>query len=256
MNNMDYSFDGTGGYKIPTGIAGLDVQLNGGVPPGTTILILADPGAGSEVFAQQFAYGGLVNNEDVFYLSSEHPIQEIASEMDDFGWGDKNELMDKINFVDAYAPRFYNVLPKELTANISPKDFLKQGTDSLNLLKTTVTEKHGNKYRGVIDSISYFLRSYDITDVVEAIEIMSSVGKLSGAVQLILMTGGMNRPVVENTLKHICDGVIEFRMKERGSEIERTIMIRKMRGMITPDRTISYSLTPKGIELETTKRVL
>lgn len=253
---MDYSFDGTGGYKVPTGISGLDVQLGGGVPPGITILILAEPGAGSEIFAQQFAYGGLVNNEEVFYLSSEHPISEIASEMEGFGWGVKDELMDKINFIDAYAPRFYNVLPKDLMSNVSAKDFLKQGTDSLNLLKTTITKKHDGKYRGIIDSMSFFLRSYELNDVVEAIEIMSSVGKLSGAVHLVLVTIGMHDPVVENTLKHVCDGVIEFRMKERGSEIEHTIMVRKMRGMIPPSRTISYSLTKKGVELETTTRVL
>ena len=253
---MDYSFDGTGGYQVPTGISGLDVQLGGGVPPGTTILLLAEPGAGSEIFAQQFAYGGLINNDEVFYLSSEHPVQEIASEMEDFGWGTKDELMDNINFIDAYAPRFYNVLPKDLMSNVSAKEFLKQGTDPLNLLKSTVTKKHDGKYRGVIDSISFFLRSYELDDVVEAIEIMSSVGKLSGAVHLILMTSGMHDPVVENTLKHVCDGVIEFRMKERGSEIEYTILIRKMRGMITPKRTISYSLTAKGVELETTTRVL
>ena len=253
---MDYSFDGTGGYKVPTGIAGLDVQLGGGVPPGITILILAEPGAGSEIFAQQFAHGGLVNNEEVFYLSSEHPVQEIASEMEDFSWGKKDELMDKIDFIDAYAPRFYNVLPKDFMSNVSPKDFLKQGTDSLNLLKATVTKKHEGKYRGIIDSMSFFLRSYELNDVVEAIEIMSSVGKLSGAVHLVLVTMGMHDPIVENTLKHVCDGVIEFHMKERGSEIEHTIMVRKMRGMIAPSRTISYSLTHKGIELETTTRVL
>ncbi|MBW6470913.1 MAG: RAD55 family ATPase [Methanosarcinaceae archaeon] len=253
---MDYSFDGTGGYKVPTGITGLDVQLGGGVPPGITILILAEPGAGSEIFAQQFAYGGLVNNEEVFYFLSEHPVSEIVAEMEDFGWGEKDELMDKIEFIDAYAPRFYNVLPKDLMSNVSAKEFLKQGADSLNMLKTTVTKKHKGKYRGIIDSMSFFLRSYELNDVVETIEIMSSVGKLSGAVQLILVTKGMHDPVIENTLKHVCDGVIEFHMKERGSEIEHTILIRKMRGMITPSRTISYSLTHKGVELETTTRIL
>lgn len=253
---MDYSFDGTGGYQIPTGISGLDVQLGGGVPPGTTILLLAETGAGAETFAQQFAYGGLVNSEKVFYLTSERPISEIASEMDNFGWSTKEKLIDKIDFVDVYATRYYNVLPKNITSNISAKSFLKKGLDPLNLLKKTVVKKHDGKYRGVIDSISFFLRSYELEDVVKTIEIMLSIGKVSGAVQLVLMTSGMHDPIIENTMKHMCDGVIEFRMKERGSEIENTIFIRKMRGMITPNKTISYGITKKGIELETTTRVL
>ncbi len=254
---MDYSFDGTGGYRIPTGIAGLDVQLGGGVPQGTTILILAEPGANSDMFAQQFVYGGLLNGENVFYFTSEHPANEIVHEMDEMRWDVEKYLEEGVlEFVDAYGPRFYNVLPKEFTSNISAKDFLKKGTDSMNLLKATVTQKRDVRYRGVIDSISYFLRCYSLNNVVDAIELVSSIGKATGAIHLILMTSGMHDPVTENTLRHICDGVIEFRIRERGSEIERNIMIRKMRGMIVPNRTISYMVTHKGIELETTTRVL
>ena len=254
---MDYSFDGSGGYRVPTGVAGLDVQLGGGVPPGTTILLLAEPGASMEVFAQQFAYGGLVNNEDVFYFSSEHPLPEVASGMEYFNWHIRKHLEEgKFDFIDAYSPRFYNVLPKQLVCDLSAKDFLKKGTDSLNMLKDTVTHARSCKYRGVIDSISYFLRSYDLNNVLNVIEIISSMGKATGAVHLLLMTSGMHEPIVENNMKHICDGVIEFRMRERGSEVERSILLRKMRGMIVPNRTISYVVTPKGIELETTTRVL
>ncbi|NYT19914.1 MAG: signal transduction protein [Methanosarcinales archaeon] len=254
---MDYSFDGRGGYRVPTGLVGLDVQLGGGVPPGTTILILAEPGASSEIFAQQFVYGGLENNEEVYYFSAEHPVQEIIEDMKNFGWDvDKYVENGKLDFVDAYTLRFCNVLPKSITSNLSAKDFLKQNTDTINQLKTATSKERKGQYRGVIDSISYFLRSYDMKSVTETIELISSIGKLTNAVQLILMTGGTHDPQVENGLKSICDGVIEFRMKERGSEIERTILIRKMRGMIPPDKTISYNITHKGIELETTTRVL
>ncbi|WP_462271939.1 hypothetical protein [Methanohalophilus sp.] len=45
-------------------------------------------------------------------------------------------------------------------------------------------------------------------------------------------------------------------MREKESEIERSILIRKMRGMIPLNRTIPYNVTEKGIELETTTRVL
>lgn len=254
---MDYSFDGTGGYRVPTGVVGLDVQLGGGVPPGTTILLLAEPGASSEVFAQQFVYGGLANHEEVYYFSAEHPVQEIVEDMKNFGWDVEKQKEDgTIDFIDAYTLRFCNVLPNNIACNLSAKDFLKQNTDTMNQLKSAVTKERNGQYRGVIDSISYFLRSYELSSVIEAIEIISSMGKLTNAVQLIMMTGGMHDPMIENNLKSVCDGVIEFRMKERGSELERSILIRKMRGMIPPDRTISYNITRKGVELETTTRVL
>ncbi|MBP2030554.1 KaiC/GvpD/RAD55 family RecA-like ATPase [Methanohalophilus levihalophilus] len=254
---MDYSFDGSGSYRTPTGVAGLDVQLGGGVPPGTTILLLAEPGTSSEVFAQQFVYGGLTSGEEVYYFSSEHPINEIVEDMKNFGWDIEGYIdTNQMDFIDAYSLRFYNVLPKHLSIDLSAKDFIKQNIDSMNLLKAVVNEPRKERYRGVIDSMSFFLRAYELSNVVEAIEVISSVGKATNAVQLILMTSGMHDTTVENTMKDICDGVIEFRMKERGSEVERSILIRKMRGMIPPSKTISYNITNKGIELETTTRVL
>ncbi|NPE30617.1 signal transduction protein [Methanococcoides sp. SA1] len=254
---MDYSFNGTGGYRIPTGVTSLDIQLGGGVPPGTTILLLAEPGASSEVFAQQFIYGGLANQEEVYYFSAEHPIQEIVEDMKNFGWNIEKQIYEgKVDFIDAYSTRFSNILPKETFSNLSAKDFLKLNTDTMNLLKSSVTKERKGTYRGVVDSISYFLRSYELNSVIEAIEIISSIGKVTKSVQLVMMTGGMHDPIVENTLKSVCDGVIEFRMRERGSEIERSILIRKMRGMIPPDKTIAYNITHKGVELETTTRVL
>lgn len=254
---MDFSFENTGSYRVPTGISGLDMQLGGGVPTGTTMLVLAEPGANADLFARQFVQGGLLNNEDVYYFTSEHPVQEIISDMQGMKL-DVRKYIDNglLEFVDAYSPRFYNVLPKEYTNTISAKDFLKKGTDSMNILKGTVVQKRVNKYRGVIDSISYFLRSYPLNSVMDVIEVMSSVGKATGAIQLILMTSGMHDVAVENNMKHICDGVIELRLREHGSEIERTILIRKMRGMLVPNRTIPYVVTLKGIELETTTRVL
>jgi KaiC/GvpD/RAD55 family RecA-like ATPase len=221
------------------------------------ILLLAEPGTSSEIFANQFVYGGLTSGEEVYYFSSEHPIKEVVEDMKNFGWDIEEYLNNnQMDFIDAYSLRFYNALPKHMSVDLSPKDFLKQNTDALNLLKSVVNEPRKERYRGVIDSMSFFLRAYELNNVIEAIEVISSVGKATNAVQLVLMTSGMHDPTVENTMKDICDGVIEFRMKERGSEIERSILIRKMRGMIPPNKTISYNITNKGIELETTTRVL
>ncbi|MEA1984741.1 MAG: ATPase domain-containing protein [Euryarchaeota archaeon] len=70
------------------------------------------------------------------------------------------------------------------------------------------------------------------------------------------MTSGMHGPHVENTIKQLCDGVIELRVRERQREVERSILIRKMHGMIAPNETITYNVTTKGIVLDNTRRVL
>lgn len=242
---------------VSTGIPGLDVQLGGGIPKGTTLLLIAEPGAGADVFAQQFTRGGLIADEKVLYFAAEHPPDEIKGDMQRFGWNmEKYEIEGDLEFIDAYTPRFHSILPEEVKNNLSAKEFLKQGVDSLNLLKSVVEEHREEQHRVVIDSISYFLRNYDMDNVVNIVEAMSSIAKHTGSIQLLLMTGGMHDMATETTLKHVADGVVEFLVRERGSELERLIIIRKMRGMLVPSKMISYELTDKGIELETTTRVL
>lgn len=254
---MELNLDKSDSPLKSTGIIGLDVQLGGGVPPGTTLLILAESGTGAEVFTKQFLFGGLLNGENAYYFSSDHSISEIKKDMRQFGWDiEKFENEGKATFIDAYNSRFFNVLPPELRNRVSAKDFLKKGTDPFNQLKATIVQNHGNKYRMVIDSISYFLRAYDMNSVIEVIELMSSIGKLSGGIHLVLVVSGLHDEITVNTMKHLADGVIELAIKERASQIERVLVIRKMRGLIVPNKTISFDITTKGIELETTTRVL
>jgi len=66
----------------------------------------------------------------------------------------------------------------------------------------------------------------------------------------------LHEEITINTMKHLADGVIELYVKDRASQIERGLLIRKMRGLIVPNKSISFDITHKGIELETTTRVL
>lgn len=254
---MDFSFDPSDNQFVTTGIMGLDVQLGGGIPPGTTLLLIAESGAGAEIFTKQFLYGGLNSGESAFYFSSERSIEEVKADMKHFGWDvSKYEETQMVKFIDAYTPRFINILPQKLRSRISAKEFLKAGFDPLNQLKTTVSQNHESRYRGVIDSISYFLREYGLNSVIEVIELMSSIGKLTGGIHLIVIGAGLHDDITLNTVKYLTDGMIEFYVKERGSQIERGLVIRKMRGMIVPNKFIGFDITHRGIELETTTRVL
>lgn len=254
---MDFSFDTAENELLTTGVLGLDVQMGGGIPPGTTLLLIAESGAGAEIFTKQFMYGGLLNSEDTFYFSTDHSVSEIKADMAQFGWDiEKYERTGNVEFIDAYTPRLIGVIPMELQKKMSPKEFLKARTDPLSQLKTTITQTRGPKYRGVLDSISYFLRTYDLNSSIEVIELMSSISKLTGGIHLVLVGTGLHDDITINTLKYLADGVIEFYVKERGSQIERGLVIRKMRGLIVPNRSISFEITSKGIELETTTRVL
>ncbi len=252
---MDIQDDRKKSILVPTGIKGLDMHLGGGFPPGSTILLVGDSGSGLPMFTYQFAYGGILNGDSVVYYTTDRPVKEIKSEMQSFSM-DASTFSKQIEYVDSYTPRFYNLLPANLQKEMKPKDYLKQNVDVLNFLKATVLKERSENYRFIIDSVSYFLRSYSLYEIVDMIEIMSSVSKINQSVNILTMKGGMHDSLVENTMKHSCDGVIEFRLHEKGFDIERSMFIRKIRGMLVPSNIIPYRITRKGIELETTKRVL
>ncbi len=240
-----------------TGVRGLNTLLGGGIKYGTTILLLAEPGAGSETFAQQFTIAGLQDGEEVNYFSTERPLEEIKKEMLTYGWDlAPFEKSNKAKFVDAYTPRFLHIMPKSLVKKQDAKEYLKSGTDALVLLKSVMVDECTNANRAIIDSLSFLLTKYNLEDVMKVLESVMSVGKATKGIRLLLMTRGMHDSITENTIKHMADGVIEFIIRERGSEVERHVLIRKMRGTFIPSKTFGYHITPRGIELETTTRVL
>ncbi|MEM2924616.1 MAG: ATPase domain-containing protein [Methanocellales archaeon] len=240
-----------------TGVRGLDSLLGGGIPYGTSLLLLAEPGGGSETFAEQFIMGGLQSGEEISYFSTERPIEEIKKEMLRFGWDTAPfEEAGKIKFIDAYTPRFIHIMPKSLIKKQDAKEYLRSGADALSLLKSVMVDECTTEYRGVIDSLSFFLTKYNLEDVTKVMESVMSMCKVTRGTRLFLMTRGMHDSLIENTMKHMADGVIEFIIRERGSELERQVVIRKMRGMFIPNKTFIYHITPRGIELETTTRVL
>ena len=74
----------------PTGIAGLDEILRGGLPPHQMYLIQGDPGAGKTTLAFQFLLEGVRRGEKAFYVTlsaSERDLQRVARS---HGWDISN----------------------------------------------------------------------------------------------------------------------------------------------------------------------
>ncbi len=55
--------------RLKTGIAGLDILLQGGIPKNSITLVSGPPGSGKSIFCFQFLYQGLLENEKVLYLT-------------------------------------------------------------------------------------------------------------------------------------------------------------------------------------------
>lgn len=232
---------------IKTGILPLDTQLGGGIPAGSVVLLLEEPGAGGDVLTYHFAVEGALNGENVFYLATDDTEDEVREyinlyfNVDDAVWENITLLSLSSTF------------KKE--GEKDAKDFLKKTMyDPIGGLKTIL--HHEEFDRVLINNMTYFITNYPLEDVISLIETFSKNAKKKKSVFLILMTKGMFDSRTETTIKHYSDGVIELTLKEVDNEVQRRMKIIKFKGILVPKAILRYELTDKGIKMESVMRVL
>jgi len=241
-------------YKI--GIPLLDNALGEGFPDKTVIILSGPPGSGFPIFAQQFLYYGLKNSEYGLYFTSEESPSEIVQEMKFFGWDLERYIEEKrLKFIDAYTPRYQSISREETEEGYWSWDV--GAANQLRVLFSEfIKEFEGERCRGIIDSFSYLLRVNDFGEMIDLFETMQLSIKKYGGVYFFLVVEGMHEEKIISTIYHMSDGVIQFKINERGSKIERYMKILKLKRTIYSSRLIPYRITDKGIELETTERIL
>ena len=72
--------------KVPTGIAGLDEILCGGLPPRRLYLVQGAPGSGKTTLALQFLLTGARKGEKVLYISLSETREEVEEVARSHGW--------------------------------------------------------------------------------------------------------------------------------------------------------------------------
>jgi hypothetical protein len=70
----------------PTGIAGLDDIMNGGLVRNRLYLIEGLPGSGKTTLALQFLLDGIARGERVLYVTLSESIEELVSVIHSHGW--------------------------------------------------------------------------------------------------------------------------------------------------------------------------
>jgi len=70
----------------PTGIAGLDEVMSGGLPRGRTTLVAGGPGCGKTLLATQFLVRGAEMGEAGVFLTFEETAEELTTNVVSLGW--------------------------------------------------------------------------------------------------------------------------------------------------------------------------
>lgn len=234
---------------VSTGIQGLDSQLGGGFPAGTSVLLLADPSNAPYVFNEQFTAAGLDKGERVLFYSLERPKEEILAHVKQFMGKDPGP---NLVFFDCYSVKM-----RELPAATMKK--LGITNHAVNVTHDAVArlteQEKGKPFRLVIESLSEAISAYGLEPALTMIRQVTGINQKLGGVSVFLLIKGVHDHGTETLVRHLADGVIEFGVDRQGFGLYSYLSISKMRGVPDATRLLLYKETEKGLWLESTRRV-
>ena len=216
--------------RVPTGVAGLDQLLHGGLPQGHTMLVSGPTGVGKTILGTHFLRGGAERGEHGVAVYFEKHTARLHN----------NELIEMLQAGQV-------TVLESLSLEMSVEQLLD------DLLETI--ERTGAK-RVVIDSVSeiglYLAPEfrYDLR-----LSVFRTLATLAGrGVTVMVMVGFEdNRPDMRFSIDNMCflaDAVLSMRFVEVEGHLCKFMTVVKVRGTNHSNEIRAYRITGQGIEVD------
>ncbi len=86
--------------RIATGVAGLDLVLNGGLEPGAVVVLAGAPGTGKTILAQQMGFAaGTAAHRCVYYTTVSEPHTKLVRHLEPFAFFDPQALGSRVEHI-------------------------------------------------------------------------------------------------------------------------------------------------------------
>lgn len=157
--------------------------------------------------------------------------------------------------VDIAARQFCDGGEGEIGTYISPEEiFGDDGKDTR--LNPAVLLGLMSGMRIVVDSLSAIVERYGIEQTLFLLNLAKENIRTSHANLVFIVYSDVHSPMDMTRIMRLSDVVIEFRNDVQQAEIQRTLMVQKIRGGAVPKRMLPFIITGSGIEASTTSRVV
>ena len=219
--------------RAPTGVAGLDALVAGGIPTGDAVLVSGPSGTGKSLVATQFVAAGVNAGEPgVIAVFEEHPKEYLRRAT---GLGIDLEGMERQGKVKLIYIRPLDLSPDE----------------TLHTIQAAVQESGAR--RVVIDSVSGFelaLAPSFREDFRESLYRL--VGALTGTGITVLMTMEIEQNVTDlrfspYVVSFLADDIILLRYVEIDGQLRKSIVVVKMRNSAHSTALHLYEITRQGL---------
>ena len=242
---MDSDDGATGVELVPTGIAGLDAMLYGGIPKDNQTIIAGGPGAGKTLLAFEFLYrGAKAGQTGIFFALEEDPKKIVQNAKNAFlNFDDVDEFIDRGRIIVSGRDVTVDMDRMEKGSSLEFGHMVGEIEDAITSYKAT---------RVVIDS------SYAIELIIKnSAEYRRSMWALVANLRRLGVTSILTSELATSDKRRlefrpehfIFDGMIV--MYQSGEEKRRvqSMEIIKMRGYKHSFVTAPYDITPGGFKV-------
>lgn len=240
-----------------SGISGLDAQLGGGFPRGSTVLLLGDPCNALSVFAEQFGAGGLTQGEPLLYFVFDRPSRGAAERVKALAT-ELGGVKAPLRLFDGYSAQFGSNGANGHGKKLSEPEagpVVMRGENLLGDVLNEALKAGAARYRLALDSLSSLQRPGKEHEVVDFFRNLVHVGHETQSMQLCTLVKGLYDARTEAHLKHLASGVMEIGVERKGFGLYNYLQVTKLLDLRDPTRLLLFKETEKGLWLESTRRV-
>jgi len=231
--------------RCKTGIEELDVDLRGGLPVGSTVLLAGASGVGKTTTCMQFLTNGIKLGEKGVFFTSSETIAKLMEHLEGYYFFDENLIKSgKLSIIDLWS------ISDRLGLNP-----IRYSAEEVNVLFEVIIDisKELNAKRLVIDSITSLCYRLQTKEMVR--DFIFKIGASLAAMQCTTILTSEIPPRVFQYSQYdveefIADGIIFLEDIERKGDLIRTFQLIKMRGTSHGRTKFAMSLSSeKGVEL-------
>ncbi len=219
--------------RIATGIAGLDLVLNGGLEPGAVVVLAGAPGTGKTILSQQICFAnGTAENRCVYYTTVSEPHAKLVRHLQPFSFFDPQALGTRVE-------------------HIHLGDFLRPAhQDGLAPLVSEIVRKTLEEEPSivVVDSVKMFRDFADERELRAALYDLT--GRISQTGTVLLLVGEYTPEELRSGIEFsLADGIIQLAYEAREPLDRRWLRIAKMRGGSHQSGKHTFRIGPGGVEV-------
>ena len=233
------------GRLCNTGIEELDIQMGGGIPVGSTVLMVGSSGSGKTTLCMQFLINGARKGERGVFFTITEPLFKLTKNMEGFSFYDKKLIESgMVNLIDL------RIISERLGLD-TEKYTVEDAAALLDVLKDIADEL--NVKRLVIDSITALCYRLQTKEMIR-----DFIFKLGSSLATMKCTTFLTSEVPPRVFQYsqygieefIADGIIFLGDVERKGDLIRTFQMIKMRGMAHSRTKFAMNISSKnGVEL-------